>query len=90
MTGSFTEILLEQETRVSALIDGETSLAIDALGVATGDMQQYYHYQLIRQTLRGTVMTSDVHETYAWSQTHFTKLWARVDEQTGVKRPEIA
>lgn len=87
MTGSFTEILLEQETRVSALIDGEISLPIDALGVAAKDMQQYYHYQLIRQTLRGAVMTSDVHETYTWSQTRFTKLWARVDEQTDVQTP---
>lgn len=87
MTGSFTEILLEQETRVSALIDGETSLPIEALGVAASEMQQFYHYQLIRQTLRGAVMTSDGHETYTWSQTRFTKLWARVDEQSDVQRP---
>lgn len=85
MTGSFTEILLEQETRVSALMDGETSLSIDALGVTESQMQQFYHYQLIRQTLRGAVMTSDGHETYAWSQIRFTKLWARVDDQTDIQ-----
>ena len=85
MTGSFTEILLEQETQVSALIDGETLLPVDTLGVTASQMQQFYHYQLIRQTLRGAVMTSNVHETYSWSQIRFTKLWARVDAQTDIQ-----
>ncbi len=81
MTGSFTEILLEQETRVSALIDGEGALPIDGLDVSAAEVHQYYQYQLIRQTLRGSVMTSGAHETSRWSQVRFTKLWARIDAQ---------
>jgi len=79
MTGSLTEILVAQETRVSALIDGEASLPFEGSDVTAGERHQYYHYQLIRQTLRGTVMTTDAHESSTWSQIRFTKLWARVD-----------
>jgi negative regulator of sigma E activity len=81
MTGSFTEILLEQETRVSALIDGEGPLPEDGLGVSATEVHQYYQYQLIRQTLRGAIMTSGAHETSHWSQIRLTKLWARIDAQ---------
>ena len=79
MTGSLTEILVAQETRVSALIDGEASLPFEGSDVTAGEKHQYFHYQLIRQTLRGTVMTADAHESSIWSQIRFTKLWARVD-----------
>lgn len=87
MTGSFTETLGDQETRISALIDGESLASIDDSRVTTIEMHQYYHYQLIRQTLRGGVMTSDAHETSAWSQVRFTKLWARVDNEKSKKTP---
>ena len=78
----FTEELSEQETRVSALMDGETALSTEGL---TGDatvVHRYYHYQLIRQTLRGVAMVSGAHETISWSQSRFAQLWARVDAQT--------
>lgn len=82
MTGSFTEVLLAQETRVSALIDGEESFAENGPGVTASEVQQYYQYQLIRQTLRGAVMTSGAHETSSWSEIRFSKLWARIDGQS--------
>lgn len=76
---SFTEILSEQETYVSALIDGESVLSAEGqMGEAT-ITHQYYHYQLIRQTLRGVAMTTGAHETVSWHQCRFAQLWARVD-----------
>lgn len=79
MTGSLTEILVAQETRVSALIDGEASLPFEDSSITAGEMHQYYHYQLIRQTLRGAAMTADALESSTWSQIRFEKLWAKVD-----------
>lgn len=82
MTEPFTDDLFEQEARMSSLIDGEGSLALDGLLINQTEVQQYYHYQLIRQTLRGVVMTAGAHETGTWSQTRLTRLWARVDART--------
>ncbi len=80
MTGSLTEILVAQETRVSALIDGEASLPFeDSAAITAVERHQYYHYQLIRQTLRGAAMTADALESSTWSQIRFEKLWAKVD-----------
>jgi len=78
----FTEELSESETRLSALMDGESALSADGL---TGDVtvvHRYYHYQLIRQTLRGVAMVSGAHETISWNQSRLAQLWARVDAQT--------
>ncbi len=82
MTEPFTDDLFEQETRMSSLIDGEGSLALDGLLINQTEVQQYYRYQIIRQTLRGVVMTAGAHETGTWSQTRLTRLWARVDART--------
>lgn len=79
MTGSLTEILVAQETRVSALIDGEASLPFEDSAITAVERHQYYHYQLIRQTLRGAAMTADALESSTWSQIRFEKLWAKVD-----------
>ncbi|MFM8501363.1 MAG: hypothetical protein ACKOAC_04980 [Fluviibacter sp.] len=86
MTKIFTDDLLEQETRMSSLIDGESSLPPDSLLINQTEIQQYYHYQLIRQTMRGVVMTSGAHETGTWSKTRFTQFWAHVDARTEGKK----
>ena len=81
-TGCFTEVLSEEETRVSALVDGESDLPGEGLAGGVNVLHQYYHYQLIRQTLRGVAMTSGTHETISWNKSQFVQLWARVDAQT--------
>ena len=81
-TACFTEVLSEEETRVSALIDGESSFVDQGLAGDTTVVHRYYHYQLIRQTLRGVAMVAGAHESIAWNQTRFAQLWARVDAQT--------
>lgn len=82
ITELFTDDLFEQETRMSSLIDGEGSLTLDGLLINQTEIQQYYHYQLIRQTLRGVVMTTGAHESVTWSHTRLTQLWTRVDART--------
>ena len=72
----------EAETLMSALLDGESPLMPEALANHAHASHQYFYYQLIRQTLRGVAMTSDARESVAWSQTRFTRLWARVDTAT--------
>lgn len=73
----------EQETRISALIDGETDMPAGGLIAGTGPVKnvvhQYYQYQIIRQTLRGVAITAGEYETLAWNQMRFNRLWARVD-----------
>lgn len=76
---NLSEVVSEKETLVSALVDGESLLPTEGLDSEIGFVHQYFHYQLIRQTLRGVVMTSGAHETIAWSQSRFSRLWARVD-----------
>jgi len=81
-TDCFTEVLSEEETRVSALLDGESALSSMGLEGDVNVVHQYYHYQLIRQTLRGVAMTAGAHESIAWNKSRFVQLWARVDAQT--------
>lgn len=81
-TACFTETLSEQETRVSALLDGESSLPTECQVWDSTVVHQYFHYQLIRQTLRGVAMTSGAHESITWSESRFAQLWARVDNLT--------
>lgn len=77
------EVLSEQETRISTLIDGEAEQLTECLNAGTGSVtnvvHQYYQYQIIRQTLRGVAITSGAHESLAWNQIRFNRLWARVD-----------
>ena len=76
---SFAEILSEEETRVSALMDGESVLPTEGLAGDLHIVHQYYQYQLIRHTLRGVAMTAGAQETIAWNKSRFVQLWALVD-----------
>lgn len=77
-------ILPEAQTWVSAFVDGETALPAAGFREETVISHQYYHYQLIRQTLRGLSFASSS-ETISWHQTQFSKLWAHVDAQSAVQ-----
>lgn len=74
-----TEAISTQATWVSAFVDGETTLPADGLNAHSPIIEQYFHYQLIRQTLRGACMTSAVTESISWHQSRLSQLWSRVD-----------
>ena len=78
------DVLPEDQTRVSAFIDGESVLPAGGLNANPAISHQYYQYQLIRQTLRG-VSPATATETITWHQTQLSRLWARVDAQTVVQ-----
>ena len=78
------DVLPEDQTWVSAFIDGESTLPVSGLNASVLSCQQYYRYQMIRQTLRGVSLSSSI-ETITWHQTQFSQLWARVDAQTTVQ-----
>lgn len=80
----------EQLTSISALIDGELLLTDLSATLDKSSVSQFYHYQMIRQTLRGVAITSASHETVAWQESHFAKLWVRVDSPESAKTIEIA
>ncbi len=81
------DVLPEDQTWVSAFIDGESVLpagGLNANPAISHQYYQYYQYQLIRQTLRGVSLATST-ETITWHQTQLSRLWARVDAQTVVQ-----
>ena len=81
------DVLPEDQTWVSAFIDGEAVLpagGLNANPAISHQYYQYYQYQLIRQTLRGVSLATST-ETITWHQTQLSRLWARVDAQTVVQ-----
>lgn len=72
-------VLPDEETYVSALIDGETMHLERSCLSEAATVKQYFYYQSIRQTLRGAVLSSGPNERLCWHESRLTQLWARVD-----------
>jgi hypothetical protein len=63
----------------SAFFDGEIAYGeLNQLKPAQAS-QELFDYQIIRSSIRGSVMIADKRETVVWHESQCLKLWARID-----------
>jgi len=63
----------------SAFFDGEIAYDEQSQPSPAQVSQELFDYQIIRTSIRGSVMVADRRETAVWHASQCLKLWARID-----------
>lgn len=63
----------------SAFFDGEIGYGAEGQPTPAQVSRELFDYQIIRTSLRGSVMISDSGESALWHESRCLRLWARID-----------